>query len=468
MDQSVQNYMAPEATQSIASAHSGFDNPGTCVKKSVERPPRLKTVSPFDMSIKGAWRTRRDLYRSLCRTPKGRVSFEAAELYDDILDLFIGNVERVQNFNKRDGCYYWGRSIAKWAKRYKCTQDQFDGWLKILRDRGLIATCMMKTPTNMLQIRPLVAAGSACLSGWPDEQNYAHLLKAQTQAQQGSAGTFGPNALAAKQPQCIGGNLAPPKSLGFAVSSPCTKQKVFVAASLATESPAVIFPGQSGKTSQKQNQPVLPDAVVKAPKFCTASEKNSAGLLWLSLVVQYLPEHELPLKGREWKIVRDLCNRIDSMADLPGHEPVLRWVIQNWLLWAKPIGYTDQVAPSKLTTVLDTAVAGYREERLRLAEKEAHKAAMAKALQAEKTAAPPLPKKLNKFAQQLADEQASKPVTLLPEVVACADMPALAEPALEPATWQDVLDSWKPAAPATPKTSISAGTSPKFGSACHA
>lgn len=460
-------------SQNAAQSNAQLDNPGTCVKTTVERPPRVKTVSAFDMSVKGAWRARRDLYRSLCRTPKGRISFEAAELYEDVLDLFIGNTDRVQNFRKSENSYYWGRPIAKWAKKYGCTLDQFDGWLKILRDSGLIATCMMKTRTNMLQIRPLVAAGSACLSGWPDEQNYAHLLKAQTQAQQGPAGSFGPHAPAAKQPQCFGGNLAPPKDLGLAVGLACKGLKDFVDASLSTEAIPDNSKTKPGKTSQTQNQPAFPDAVVKPPKFCTASEKNSAGLLWLSLVTQYAPEHALPLKVRDWKIMRDLCNRLDGMTDLPGHEPVLRWIIRHWSRWATSIGYADQVAPDKLTTVLVVAVAAYHKERQRLAEKVAYKAeiqaslakhaAEMEASKAEKAAAPPPPKKLNDIAQLVADKAAAKaaqqattpmaePALPIPEPIECLPVVQVAKATDavdyddEGYTYQETLDAMKHAA----------------------
>ncbi|WP_158935073.1 hypothetical protein [Burkholderia sp. S171] len=429
-----------QAVESAAQLIAGIDKPDNAVK-----PPRLKTVSAFDMTAPGAWRARRDLYRSLCHTPKDRISFEAADLYEDILDLWQQR-DRVQNFSKRHNCFYWGRPIAKWAKKYKCTERQFDYWLKVLRDCKLIATCMMKTKTNMLQIRPLVAEGSAYLSGWPDSQNFKHLLKPKTQAQQGQAEGFCPAALEQNLSQCISTNFVPLKNLGLHVGVACTGLKDFVDASLSTEASTSNSKTDSGKTDPENQTPVLLESILKFPKFCTASTRNSAGLLWESLVVQYQPEHHAPLAVRAFRDLRTAFEKIDSMADLPGHEPVLRWGIRNWVFWARPIGYEQQVNPKAVVTRLDTLLAAYREERECELKKAADKAEMAAAIkkanaeilaaQAAKASAPPPVKKLSSIAQAVAQFKAGKALveqaaTPPAEPCPCAGTPEAHEPVVE-------------------------------------
>ncbi|MGX7001936.1 hypothetical protein [Caballeronia sp. KNU42] len=327
------------SAQLIAGA-STFDKPSIDDKKTKAPPPsRLKVVSAFDMAAKGAWQARRDLYRSLCRTPTGRISFAAAELYQDILDLWQ-QTQRVQNLRNSDNSYYWGRPIAKWAKKYGVTEDQFDGWLKILRDRKLIATCTMKTPYNMLQIRPLVAEGSACLSGWPDSHNYAHLLKAETQAQQGPAGSFGPAAQAAKQPCGSSAKTALIKDLGLPVGVACTSLLDSVAASPATKADMINSSGETGKDNPKvKSKTASPESVLETPKIDKTPLKNGKQPLSFAREWEQLMRERgkyMPLNRTDCRKLKDARNKLYAAGEEKGFTPstLLRSALVPWFKFA--------------------------------------------------------------------------------------------------------------------------------------
>ena len=378
-----------------AQLNCALDKPDNCAKKTKAPPPPI--IQQVAVLPDSHWRKH---YLDVCHGDHA-----AAELLGKIVFRYqptskgTARLENIRYTSDGKRAYWWGHRVEALASECGLKYEQTRYALRKLTGWGLIETRSAKTPVKMLQVRLLVAEGAASLNGWPD---------------------FGLSQIAicenSQKAICENSQM---KSFKVVGGKSVEVGKVFVAASPATNPSPDFLSMQPGKDKP------APDAVVKSPKFCTASEKNSAGLLWLSLVTQYLPEHALPLKVREWKIVRDLCNRIDSMPDLPGHEPVLRWAFQNWPLWAKAIGYADQVAPDKLTTVLDTAIAAYREECTRLAEKEAFKVQKQEtlkkaseeiaALQAAAAAAPKPVKKLSKIAQFVADKAAAKAIAETPE-----------------------------------------------------
>lgn len=186
-------------------------------RKKKTPPPAIKVVSAIDLTQYGAYRERQRLNRRLCH---GHI--EAAELYQEILDPFLRKHKAGDPMvkNTRDGVYWWGRSWEKYADKMHWTERQVKYRLKQLREFGLIATRMAKTPFNMLQVRPLVAEGAAYLTGTPDASNYPG-LKSESEPQS----LTGQGTQPINCPQAVGQDLSsgsktkivPTKALGLEV-----------------------------------------------------------------------------------------------------------------------------------------------------------------------------------------------------------------------------------------------------------
>jgi hypothetical protein len=144
-------------------------------------PPTVRMVPVIDLTRHGAYYERRVMNRKLCH---GHI--EAAELYQEIIDLWQPKDGKPRVENIRSGCFWWGRSRENWAKKMAWTERQVKHRISQLRDFGLIETCMAKTPYNMLQVRPLVADGAASLPGTPDSSNYPSLTDAESLMDKGS------------------------------------------------------------------------------------------------------------------------------------------------------------------------------------------------------------------------------------------------------------------------------------------
>lgn len=394
------------ASQNAVQAIAQIDNPQTCIKKAkAPPPPIMKSVCVLPDSH---WRKH---YLSVCHGDHA-----AAELLGEIAFRYQPNKSKphLKNIrNGRDGkpAFWWGHKLEDLANERGLKYEQVRYALRKLSAWGLIETRSAKTPVKMLQIRLLIAEGAASLNGWP---------------------AFGiPQiAICENSQMAICGN-SQIKALKGVGSKAVEVVKVFVPATQDTESTSLKSTTQPGKDKPKTKPQSLsltnsvegensktqtkstatpdltpvaaaPSPVVVAqqqtqPKFCHATEKNSAWLLWESLVVQYQPDHALSPQVKGPKLVRDVCNRLDQMADLPGHEPVLRWIVRNWKFWSPE----PSVKPGYASSHLDSAVAGYREERDSAAKSLASKKAMAQAIakadaeieaaQAAKAAAAPAP-----------------------------------------------------------------------------
>jgi hypothetical protein len=230
----------------------------------------IKVVSAIDMTKHGAYRERKRLNLLLCHG-----HYEAAELYQEILDPFLRKHKAGDPMvkNTRDGVYWWGRSWEAYAAKLHWTDRQVKYRLSQLRDFGLIATRMAKTPFNMLQARPLVAEGAAYLTGTPDASNYPG-LKSESEPQS----LTGQGTQPINCPQAVGQDLSsgsktkivPIKALGLEVglkevggkppgdkskteSTPESTSKP-VDASLTTTHASLKLPQAKAVLSQKQNQ----------------------------------------------------------------------------------------------------------------------------------------------------------------------------------------------------------------------
>lgn len=141
-------------------------------------PPEFKSLPVIDLKAHGGHKTMRRLHLDLCHG-----NHDAADLYLSVLSPFVSTVKgkpRVQNV--RDGVFYWGCPLEKWAERHDWSHRHTKYLFMLLRDWGLVSTRAAKTPYNMLQVRPMVAGGAAHIPGIPDESNYG-FVKSEPEAE---------------------------------------------------------------------------------------------------------------------------------------------------------------------------------------------------------------------------------------------------------------------------------------------
>ncbi|CAN7227870.1 hypothetical protein [Caballeronia sp. LjRoot31] len=258
---------AGQASRAVANLHIVPHVELKLARKRRNPPPAIKVVSAIDLTQYGAYRERQRLNRRLCH---GHI--EAAELYQEILDPFLRKHKAGDPMvkNTRDGVYWWGRSWEKYAAKMHWTERQVKYRLKQLREFGLIATRMAKTPFNMLQVRPLVAEGAAYLTGTPDASNYPG-LKSESEPQS----LTGQGTQPINCPQAVGQDLSsgsktkivPIKALGLQVglkevggkppgdkNNPESKSKPVDASLTTTHASPETASGKSCVLSQKPNQ----------------------------------------------------------------------------------------------------------------------------------------------------------------------------------------------------------------------
>ncbi|KPD18007.1 hypothetical protein ADM96_15615 [Burkholderia sp. ST111] len=250
--------------------------------------PQQVTLTIFEMKTYGIAKERQQLHRKLCG------SAEAADLYREVMDPFTRKGKDGQPLvqNRRDGCYWWGVTVSRLAHKLGWTEDVTKYRLKVLRQRGMIATCSMRTPKNMMQVRPLVAGGAALLNGWPDAPNYEHLYcawKTGGQARKGAQGEVHPfYSECETHPFLEGAEFTLSKSLGLVdlglkevgLSLHAQKQRAEPDENLETPQgkptatlEAVSSCAELEKISEVVNQPAPPIAL--APP-----QKDSAHAIW--------------------------------------------------------------------------------------------------------------------------------------------------------------------------------------------